>query len=123
MHSLTPASLLPCTLAVGSGIGHSGAFLGTYTVGALHDWLPGPSCDAPQRLLGGREGEPPPCPSEYANGTLVISGIILLGAALSRMPAKGQLQPLAAAGICVGRMVMMPLCGLGVARLLATMQR
>ena len=49
--------------------------------------------------------------------------LILLGAALSRMPAKGQLQPLTAAGICVGRMVIMPLCGLGVAKLLSTMQR
>ena len=49
--------------------------------------------------------------------------LILLGAALSRTPAKGQLPPLTAAGICIGRMIIMPLCGLAVARLLSTMQR
>ena len=49
--------------------------------------------------------------------------LILLGAALSRTPAKGQLPPLTAAGIAIGRMVFMPLCGLGVAKLLSTMQR
>lgn len=45
--------------------------------------------------------------------------LILLGAALSRTPERGQLPPLTVAGITVGRMIFMPLCGLGVARLLS----
>ena len=45
--------------------------------------------------------------------------LILLGAALSKTPARGQLPPLTVAGITVGRMIFMPLCGLGVAKLLA----
>jgi predicted permease len=45
--------------------------------------------------------------------------LILLGAALSRTPEKDHLPPLNAAGIAVGRMIFMPLCGLAVARLLS----
>ena len=45
--------------------------------------------------------------------------LILLGAALSRVPERHQVPPLVGAGIIVGRMIFMPLCGLGVAKLLA----
>lgn len=48
--------------------------------------------------------------------------LILLGAALSRPPAGGELPPLAAAGIIVARMVLMPLCGLAVARGLSALR-
>ena len=44
--------------------------------------------------------------------------LILLGAALSRTPERGQLPPLTVAGIIVGRMVFMPLLGLVVAKAL-----
>ena len=37
-------------------------------------------------------------------------------------PARGQLPPLTGAGILVGRMILMPLCGLGVAKLLTAMR-
>ena len=46
--------------------------------------------------------------------------LILLGAALSKVPERRQLPPLVGAGIIVGRMVFMPLCGLVVAKLLST---
>jgi len=48
--------------------------------------------------------------------------LILLGAALSRPPTPSRLPPLTAIGIAVGRLVLMPLCGLGVARLMAALQ-
>lgn len=47
--------------------------------------------------------------------------LILLGAALSRTPARGQLPALTASAIVVARMIVMPVCGLGVARLLSAL--
>ena len=46
--------------------------------------------------------------------------LILLGAALSRTPQQQELPALTAAAIVVARMVVMPVCGLAAARLLAT---
>ena len=46
--------------------------------------------------------------------------LILLGAALSKTPERGHVPPLTAAGIIVGRMLLMPLCGLCVAKLLSS---
>eukprot|EP00908_Phaeocystis_cordata_P023329 Transcript_5756.p2 GENE.Transcript_5756~~Transcript_5756.p2 ORF type:complete len:460 (+),score=215.54 Transcript_5756:74-1453(+) len=44
--------------------------------------------------------------------------LILLGAALSRGPARGELPRLNSLGVVLARLVLMPLCGLAVARLL-----
>ena len=43
----------------------------------------------------------------------------IIGRRVPKTPARGQLPPLTVAGITVGRMIFMPLCGLGVAKLLA----
>ena len=47
--------------------------------------------------------------------------LILLGAALSRTPERGQLPLATAAGIVIARMLVMPVCGLGIARLLSAL--
>ena len=46
--------------------------------------------------------------------------LILHGAAMSRVPEAGQLPALTALAIVLGRMLFMPLCGLGIARFFST---
>ena len=53
--------------------------------------------------------------TKLGNAAVPIN-LILLGAALSRTPEAGQLPSLTAAGITVARLILMPLCGLGVAK-------
>jgi len=55
--------------------------------------------------------------TKLGNAAVPIN-LILLGAALSRTPEAGQLPSLTAAGITVARLILMPLCGLGVAKVL-----
>ena len=79
VNSVSPVTLLPCTVALSNALGHIGGFLGPFVLGALHGVLHGPPCRAPTHGHG--------CVAEWGAGTAVIAAVSLLLAGFSGVAA------------------------------------